>query len=780
MNKSRIGLQIGVVASAALAGSVFQTSFADEPDAGGLAEIVVTAQRRSQNLESTPVAVAVIGGDELAKAGLTTESDLPLGAPGLQVQTGTGSNILNFVIRGQATDLFSGSRPGVLPYFDEVLVSGAGGSTSFYDLDSVQVLKGPQGTLFGRDSTGGAVLFTTNKPSNDWDGYAQASFGNYGYTHEEGALDIPIAPDVLLARVAGFVEKRDGFQYNEYDGERVGNRNRYGLRGTLEAAPWNGVTNTTVVDYFSANEVNIDAVLWAADPAVAASVPSTLFFSPNVDALFGPGAWNAYLAAHPNANPGGVLAVLAAQKASGPYTVDSAGDNAYQANNLTVSNVTTFDVTDESHLKNIVGFARQQYLNALNPFATPYVVFNSSLDLHNREISDELQWQGKALNDNFDYTAGVYYSNEKSRNITTTFLLDLSPVLPVSTPIYAAILDSTTYAGYAQGTYNLAEVTGVKGLAVTLGARYSDEKVGYEMPPNDTSYAAASADVPIEQTNQDKTYRNVSWIGRIEEQLNDSLLLYTSVRKGFRNGGYNILVRPVVGDGSQGGNGFNQETVTDFEFGSKFESKIGSMPVRLNADIYRTWILNNQRVAYTEQLGQPAGVTVNVPRAAVKGFEADGLILPASWLQLGGAANYTDAKFTNNEVSILGAPPIPFGTYPYAPRWSGNLYAQLNFPVSGNLQLTVRGEEYGQSAFYIGSTGTLVTPINNQLPGYFLTNFRVGLEQPGSGWSVAVNIRNAFNRVYYTGGADAEQLIQLVGANPGLPRMGWVDVRYKF
>jgi len=137
-----------------------------DADNAGLAEIVVTAQRRSENLEKTPVAVSVVSGEDLSKRQIVSESDLQAAVPGLTVRATSSSEQLNYAIRGQSVDAFSGSRPAVLPYIDEVQVNN-NSSTAFYDLASVQVLKGPQGTLFGRNATGGAVLFTTAKPTDE-------------------------------------------------------------------------------------------------------------------------------------------------------------------------------------------------------------------------------------------------------------------------------------------------------------------------------------------------------------------------------------------------------------------------------------------------------------------------------------------------------------------------------------------------------------------------------------------------------------------------------------
>jgi iron complex outermembrane receptor protein len=189
---------------AAMAQSASADAAADAATANPTGEIIVTAQRRAEALERTPVAISVVSGDALAKRAIVTEADLQAASPGLIIRAGYNSNQLNYALRGQSLDAFSDTRPGVLPYFNEIQLDGVGGgSSAFYDLQSVQVLKGPQGTLFGRNSTGGAVLFTSVKPDENFGGYFSGRVGNYKSYQLEGALNVPLAGDRVLARVAG-------------------------------------------------------------------------------------------------------------------------------------------------------------------------------------------------------------------------------------------------------------------------------------------------------------------------------------------------------------------------------------------------------------------------------------------------------------------------------------------------------------------------------------------------------------------------------------------------
>ena len=183
-------------------------------------------------------------------------------------------------------------------------------------------------------------------------------------------------------------------------------------------------------------------------------------------------------------------------------------------------------------------------------------------------------------------------------------------------------------------------------------------------------------------------------------------------------------------------------------------------------------------MAYTLIVGNPAAVTVNVPRAIVRGVELDGSISPVTWLQLGGAVAYTDAKFTRNLVSIQGSAPVTFGTYPDTPKWSGSAYAEVTVPISGSIAATLRSDAYTQTQTYFTSTGN--TNPTAKLPGYTLVNFRAGFEDVAAGWSLTANLKNAFKKTYYVGGIALGELFQLNTAVPGAPRTVFVEARYKF
>jgi iron complex outermembrane receptor protein len=385
---------------------------------------------------------------------------------------------------------------------------------------------------------------------------------------------------------------------------------------------------------------------------------------------------------------------------------------------------------------------------------------------------------GKALADKLSFVTGLYYSYQKLNDRDETSFLDLSP-LPVPLTVQHAdtVNRDASYAGYGQGTYDLSGATGVAGLSATAGARYTKEEVSLVQLPSSTSY-----DLPAPFDNfLSKNFDKVSWQVGVQEQLNNDLLLYVVSRRSFRSGGFNSTAPPIPGFGNEGGAGFDAETATDVELGTKYQGSLFGLPTRLNVAVYDESIKGIQRAAYTVVAGQIAAVTTNVPKTRVSGLEVEGQINPTSWLKLGTNFTYTDARFTNNQVTLPGPPQITvgFGPYPDTPAWSGTVFSEATLPITADLALAVRGELYDQTKIYYSSTFNTLTP-DTAIPGYAVANFRVGLDDTKAGWSVAANIKNAFNRVYYVGGLAAINVITTNAVIPGDPRTFVVTLRYNF
>ena len=287
--------------------------------------------------------------------------------------------------------------------------------------------------------------------------------------------------------------------------------------------------------------------------------------------------------------------------------------------------------------------------------------------------------------------------------------------------------------------------------------------------------------LPGTSNSLSQTFDKPSWQFGIQEQLNSELLLYVVSRNSWRAGGYNVTAPQTPETAANGGAAFNPETTTDAELGSKYQGHLGSFPVRLNFDVYEQWVKDIQRTTYATVPGFGlSSLTVNIPRAQITGAEFDGQMDLTSWLQVGANLAYTDARFTENAVSVFGNA-VLFGPFADTPKWSGTVFAQASLPMPGTIgTLSLRGDVYTQSTTFFSSTDATITP-DTQLPVYTIANFRLGLDHvANSNLSLGAALRNAFNRVYYVGGLPVGEIESVNNAAPGSPRTFYLEAKYTF
>lgn len=753
-----------------------------------LKEVTVTARRRRENIEHVPVAITAFSSTQLADRSITTETDLQRSIPGLTVRATQDQNQLNFAIRGQTVDGFTSSKPAVLSYIDDVQFNTAS-ATSFFDLSSIQVLKGPQGTLFGRNTTGGAVLFTTHMPGNRFGGYLQVRGGNSGQAEVQGAVDLPIVHDRVLLRLAADADYRNGYIHDIYTHDWLGRDARQAARATLVIKPTDNLENTTVAEFDNIGGNQTGGVIGSAYPCGSPpplNSKASCLFSPALDsAIHKPGAWSAYLAAHPLANPGGLQAALAAEFSLGPYVTTGLQPSVNQAHNYFAINTTTYDVTPNLRFRNIAGVSRSISLWGGDDYGIPFAILTYlnpitgayGDDLDDEQGSEELQMLGKTLSHRLTYVVGLYYSADNRVMTTNASAFDLSPIIR-PTPANHKNKDADySEAIYLQGTYDLGSITGIEGLSVTGGFRYTWEQSVKDELPGSTEY-----DKPLDPAqHQQIRYSAPSWEDGLQYQISPALMAYVAQRGSFRSPGFNDTSPAVNGTAAAGGDMFLAETSYDVEVGVKFQGRLADMPARVNADVYNQWVRNSQRFdTVTLPSGQPVGLTVNVPAVQVSGFELDGSVSPVEWLETGTSFAYTDARYTSNEVVIFGRV-TRFGPYADAPRFSGTVYGEVTLPLAARLGLvTFRGDVYAQTGQYYSNLAATLAP-GTRLPSYALVNLRLNwADVLESSVSLSAYATNLLNRTYYIGGLAEGPAFGVNGVVPGVPRMYGLEANYKF
>lgn len=454
----------------------------------------------------------------------------------------------------------------------------------------------------------------------------------------------------------------------------------------------------------------------------------------------------------------------------------------HTAENLIISNITSIQLGDNLELRNIIGYNDMDQNNA-GEFDGTHFPSDDLSDVGRRnqltQFSEELQLQGTTSDGLLTYVAGVYYSDEEDEQYSLSRLFDFLPLAPPVEQINSGVTSNETIAGYAQGTYDLSEMTGVEGLGFTLGARYSKEDIEFDRNDDDFFLTTGAPPGAVFTDPMKETFNQVSWTIGVQYQLSDATLLYATSRKSFRSGGFNFYAPPIIGTGNEADGTFDEESGTDIELGYKYLGSVGDIPARVNLALYRMVVDDLQRSNYVAVFGSLAGITVNVPEAEMKGMDLDLTLAPTDWLTVGGSLSLQDAEFTENVVSVLDNPDTAFGPYPDTPEWSGSIFADARVQLGGGLELSLYGEVYGQDETFFSSTHNTLNP-GSRIDSYSVANFRVALSDEEAGWTLAAHLRNAFDEEYYVGGIGFKSLFSVNIAVPGAPQTWMLEASYRF
>ena len=757
----------------------------DGADAGsGDGTIIVTARRVEENLQDVPISIAALGGEDLAQEQISTEFDLQRAVPGLTIRQNGSANQFNYAIRGQSVDTYTNSPPGVLVYTNEAQVVTRAAST-FYDLESIQVLKGPQGTLFGRNATGGAVLFETAKPKDEYEGYVLGRYGNHNLFHVEGAVSLPV-DDTLRIRIAGFYEHGGGFVENIRTGHEFGKQDLGSVRGTVVFEPSPSIENTTVVQYTTEGGTNVPTLLYSAYGCgeTFGGVP----LNSTADCVYGPadvfGAFGFYTAANPGVFPGGVDAAADRQRAFGPWRTETGLIPFHDAESIFVINTTEIALGDNLTLKNIFMYNDSEANDAYDYDGTPYAIFETPdpanvvgprMDFiqKTKQISNEIQLQGTAMEDRVNFVIGGYFLDQEDENDSYLEAFSFAPIAPPSPLRYHALTTAESFALFAQGTFALTDQ-----LNVTGGFRWTWEEATSRQLPG----SLFGTNFPLERLKDDKP----SWTVSVDYKVTPELLVYVSHRGSWRAGSYNYSVPPIDVTADQGGNRFLPETTKDIEVGLKYSGDGLGVPTTLNVAAYNQWVTNIQRAAYVpEPGGTPSLVTTNVPKAKITGVEVALDISPSPWLDFGVSGAYTDARYTDNEVILPNSvgmfTPTFYGPYADSPKWTGNAYIQATHDMGPDQgELTFRADVYAQSRYFFSNVASTLSP-EADIASYALVNGRISWSNiANSGVTAAIFGRNLFNKKYYAGGNSLGATLGLNTSVPGRPRFWGGEVRVDF
>jgi len=746
-------LVVGAPASAQQstgAAAAGNTAPANEAELG---EIIVTARRSSENIQKVPVAVSVLSAETLAQKRITGAKDLQYSTPSLVVTSDPlgGSTAPVFQLRGQT--VAQGSDDTVVTYLGEVPVNSRAFSGGLFDLNSVQVIRGLQGTLFGKNSTGGAVVFTPRiADTNEVSGFVDGTVGNYSYYQIGGGVNVPLITDKLAVRVAGQITRQDGFTRN-ISGPDGGDKRYEVLRLSVVATPTDKLRNETYFSYFHGRQHQ--------NPLIFTQYNYGL-----VQFVIGRGAGPAVGTAVADL----VQGQFDRQQQLGPRTIDySARPNNDDNDVFIATNTTSYDLGFAT-LKNIFGYYNQKPKVSLSQTSTDFPLVDVSQNKNQDSFSNELQISGDS--DALKWIVGGFFSTEKTKTVQRAFLFGGLATDTSSTDKY------TSKALFAQGTYDFTSL-GLQGVRFTAGLRHTwDIRTGV-LDVFDYNAPGGPAQIPTVRNRN--TYKNFSWTLGLDYQVTPDLLLYVASRHSYKAGGLNLVssAAPLALQT------YAPEKLTDIELGAKATIRVGDLAViRTNVAAYRGWYkdLQFQELA---SCGTVASYVVNAGKASPKGLEFEFDAAIKRNLRVGGFYNRTLGKFDEFKLvepagcSVIGSGVNLNGAdFGHISKDTAGLNAAYTVPLThGDEALVFSGDWYYRGA----RLGVATEGVSSSIPSYSLFNARVDYNNiGGSQFSVGVWVHNIGDKLFL---AYRNNVLALSGYNVvayGDPRTYGMDVKFKF
>jgi iron complex outermembrane receptor protein len=733
------------------------------------AEVVVTARRTEEKLQDVPVAVAALSGDALVEQRISSQSDLQFATPGLIVRETGSSDQLNYSLRGQSIDAFSFAAPAVVAYFNEV-PTGGGAATSFFDMESIQVLKGPQGTLFGRNATGGAVLYSSRRPTENFNAYARLGYGNYDNEELEAGVNVPLM-EGLAVRFAGKTQHRRGFQHNLLLDTWVNDvDSRIGRISLLIAPKGIPFTNVTMFQEgrfggFTGQDkiVNANGVNGAPstyfDPLTGTLRPLVL----NTALAYPPGVVSIF----PKVNSlfNGIGDFLNKQKNIGFYDFYSSATDARDGRQTVVTNTSTLEIGAGTQIKNIYGYNRVLSKEQSDISGSPYDFLlvgggpgpnDKGYTFGTKQWSEELQASGKVRR--LNYIFGLFTSKEETYNrIPLTVTPDLGA--PYLGPYDFTVTDKSK-AAYAQVGYAVTDK-----LNANAGLRYTWEDVSI-LQGADSLLKAVNAG------NHSRKDSKPSWLVGLDYKVTEDLMVYFNQRGSWRTGGFNGTSAASFPDAAT----FKPETTYDFELGAKYAGSIGSVPASIDVSIYDQRIKDVQRAPYLN-ISALAG---NVNKAEVAGLELQTQFRLTRWLEVGVAGTYTNARYTDPHAEVAGAQ-FYFGPYADTPKYTGTAYFRASKELPGEKgELALRTQVYTQGNFFYSNLNDTIVP-GCHIGGYTLVNVRAEWNGVfGTKLDGAAYANNVTDKEYNTGGFPLGAVTGSNSVLPGTPRMFGIELSARF
>ncbi len=751
---------IGVLASAMPALAQQQAPSVDaapaETDANqaGSGDIIVTAQRRAERLQDVPLSIQAVSGETLDQRQISSFTDLQRVSPGLVFNQASSPRSSGTIIRGIGTNTFSDAVEGAVGINIDGVVMGRQGAgfADFADIERIEVLRGPQGITFGKNASAGLISIITRRPTENLSGNAFLSYGSDNEMKANGSLSGPLIADTLLARVSGFISRRDGIIDNVNDGRDLNDVDDWGVRAKLEFRPSDTINILLTGDW---SERQPDCCTWttrsygASATLRAAETAAGIIAGPN----------------NRQTTLGGRL--FTRQEARG------------------VSGEVNIELGDHT-LTSITAYRRWNAIDNNDADRTPLALLDINQgDVAQRQFSQEIRLASPA-NQRVEYVLGLFYFNQQIVNNSIqqgTFGVRLPPGLQLSRAQFTEV-DTRNYAAFGQGSFEV-----VDGLKLLLGARYTNERIGIDfirstLPGTLTLTAPYSCTratpatcgpggpQPGVPSSSDDSW---SWRAGLQYQPTRDLNLFATVTRGYKGAAFNSqidvsLIQRVA-----------PEIPTSYEAGVRSTWLDGALTV--NATLFRTKFKNFQAEAVTiSPISNLLTFTiVNAGELETQGVELELSARPTPGLTFDMNLAYTDASFksfrrgpcyagqtaTQGCISQNGQSfqDLTGRQLPNSPNYVISVSGRYDFAIGGGWSAFSQAAIYHRSA----TLTALNQAPNTRQRGYELVDAGIGIVDPSETFTLSLFGKNLFDVNYvesiFGTPLDAGGYSQFVGTN---------------
>ena len=778
-----------------------------------LEEVIITAQKREQNLQDVPVAVTAFTGKQMAALGVQQSYDIAAFSPGVHISGNLAGQNTQFSIRGVTQNDFNDivEAPNAV-YLDEGYIAIAQAQTfALFDIDRVEILKGPQGTLFGRNATGGLVHYISNKPDFDGiSGYVDVTTGEFdgpidGKRHTvEAAISGPLS-DRVAGRLALRYNDQDSYLENRYPeaaflpppgpgaGADLGAEETTAARLSLAFR----VSDTLQID-LSANHAESDVTTgpFESKPTIGVVENGELVNVIDMPAdetrltIAGNGDGGANAIDGSQFLPGGGIGLEQRLVPGGDFfgylpsgeDFSFSGDFAFKDHGFTESSglnaKVTWDVSDSTTFTSITDWKRYEKLLFIDVDAGPANQLANYAGVDADSVTQEFRLNGETTDST--WVAGLYYlyidnQSDNGLKAPVNSIVGSPPFAPVDIGVVAE-LETNSYSIFGQYEYRFTPtVSGTLGLRVMQEEK--DFEVGIGVFPSFDSFTINQGDFIPNAFGAGSPFlfaddtSDTFWTGKaqLDWRPTDDLLLYAGINRGVKAGSFNApLLGAFLGAGGNESLPYDEEVLISYEGG--FKATLGNGMTRVNGSLFYYDYTDYQAFLFVGV----GGVVVNAD-AETYGGELEIITSPVDGLDLRFSAAYFDA--TVKDVPLRSGSPLPPRDVDptYAPELQGTALARYAWPAFGGT-LAIQGDvTYSDEFFY-----NLRNFDADKFDSYTLVNAQVSWESPGTAWLATLAVRNLTDE---RAGVQGFDLATLCGCNEvsyRTPRFYNVGLRYEF